>query len=92
MTMPRIGDTTIEHLGPEADQLDLDAYQLAASILKAKYQDAEQWAVDQVWNNGDWVPVALKTIWDNYLSLGVRDMATADAFVARYGKPARPDA
>lgn len=84
MTTPSIHATTTEHLGPEADNLDLEAYKLAALIVRGEDYANEQWAVDQVWNHGDWVPVALATISGAYPSLGIADQATADAFTNRY--------
>lgn len=75
-------NTTIEHLGQEATDLDLDAYLLArairhAQILQLGYADEGCDCDEYVWNDGIWTDVADRLIKGAFDILGLSDRGMA---------------
>lgn len=51
----RISHLTVEHLGRDADDIDLDLFVRAARLVAVSAPD-EPTAIDTIWGNGDFVP------------------------------------
>jgi len=84
METATIATTTIEDLGTDADELDLDAYRLCALILRGADDANDSWACESAWNNGAWVQRALVVHGLAFEHLSIDDQSIANAFSARY--------
>lgn len=74
---------TVEHLGSDATDLDLELFQLACSIAWGRSPaDSAGTITDWMWGNGDWLKRALPLVDERYPHLSIDDQATVDAWRA----------
>lgn len=85
--MATIANTRIDHLGPGADELDLEIYQLATTIRRDQLDhdhpndpsNEDQACVD-IWNDGSWTERAIAVIGQRYAKLSPRDQGLYDGW------------
>lgn len=80
-TYPRM---TVEHLGSDATDIDLELFQLACAIAHGQSPADSAGAItDWMWGDGDWLKRALPLINERYPHLSIDDQATVDAWRAQ---------